>query len=304
VFVSLEPCRHQGKTPPCTGALLEAGVSRVVYGASDPGVESGGGAAVLAANGVEVVGPGLAEVEARWENPVFFHRESERPWTALKLAVSLDARIAAKPGEGGTLSGVEALEEVQRLRAGFDAILVGTRTALVDDPRLTVRGPIVPRVEPRRILLDARGRIGPEARIFREGAGEVWILTTPASPAPWRRRLEESGARVLEVSETENGRIDMGRAMRELRRHAVGSLLCEGGGELAVSLLRDELVDRLYLALVPEFLGEGGVRAFPGLSMRVPADSLGGGWRFGEPPRQLGRDLWLALRPSSSEEEG
>ncbi|MEX2295649.1 MAG: bifunctional diaminohydroxyphosphoribosylaminopyrimidine deaminase/5-amino-6-(5-phosphoribosylamino)uracil reductase RibD [Gemmatimonadota bacterium] len=302
VFVSLEPCRHQGQTPPCTDALLAAGVSRVVFGASDPGEESGGGGPLLAAKGIAVIGPAMTAEEARWENPTFFAAERERPWTALKLALSLDGRIAARAGERGTLSGREALEEVHRLRAGFDGILVGTGTAIADDPLLTVRGPVEPRIAPRRILLDATGKLGPRAQVFGDRESEVWIVTTPESPKSWRRVVEEKGAILVDVPATAGGRVDLDAAMKELRRRGIESLLCEGGGEVASSLLSSGLVDRLYLALAPRFLGEEGVPAFPGLPSPPVAGAAGAAWSFGEAPRRLGEDLWLALKPGPTEE--
>jgi len=237
---------------------------------------------------VEVVGPCLAAREARWENPIFFHRAPDRPWVALKLALSIDARIAARQGERTFLSGPEATEEVHHLRGGFDAILVGTRTALIDDPRLTARGAVRPRVPPRRILIDATGRIEPEAAVF-EGDGEVWILTTPAAPMAWRTRLEGAGAQVIETQADRNGWVVPEVALWTLWDRGVASLLCEGGGVLGSSLLRSGVVDRLYLVQAPALLGEEGVPGFPG--------ALPGRWRLGEPPRQLGEDLWTALEP-------
>jgi riboflavin-specific deaminase-like protein len=240
----------------------------------------------------------MTPAEARWENPVFFHDDVSRPWTALKLAISLDAKIAEAAGARSRLSSEAADEEVQRLRAGFDAILVGTRTALVDDPRLTVRGAVTPRVAPRRVLLDAAGRIAPTARVFREGPGEVWILTTGASGSEWRRRVESAGAVVIEVPSGPGGRVEARKAMEELRDRGVLSLLCEGGGELASSLVGAGLVDRLHLVVATRILGEGAVPAFPGLAPSEGA--VGGSWRLGEDPRRLGEDVWLALEPARS----
>jgi len=311
-YVSLEPCRHQGKTPPCTDALVEAGVARVVFGASDPGAAAGGGARALLARGVEVVGPVFPDAEAHWENPVFFHSDPNRPWLALKLAISIDGRISTGGTERTLLSGERSFEEVHRLRAGFDALLVGTRTVLLDDPLLTVRGPLQPRTPPRRVLLDAAGRLGPDARMFREPGGEVWILTTPESPESWRRSLREVGARILEVPEAKGGGVDLQAALVTLRGEGISSLLCEGGGVLGSELLRGRFVDRLHLVWVPRFLGPGGVPAFPDPGPgrdASPDRSVPGsrgapaGWRDwvpGEPPRGLGRDVWVALRPEAS----
>ncbi|MSR22539.1 MAG: bifunctional diaminohydroxyphosphoribosylaminopyrimidine deaminase/5-amino-6-(5-phosphoribosylamino)uracil reductase RibD [Gemmatimonadetes bacterium] len=304
VFVSLEPCRHVGKTPACSGALIRAGVLRVVYGARDPGEKSGGGSEELEAAGIAVLGPGLSDREARWENPFFFHEREDRPWVALKLAMSLDGFLSDRAGVRTPLTGEEATTEVHHLRAGFEGILVGTRTALVDDPRLTVRGPVEPRMRPRRILLDARGRIGSDARALSWGNGEGWVVTTAASPAVWREGIQERGGRVIEVPARPDGRVDVDGMLLRLREEGLASILCEGGGELGVELLRRGVVDRLYLVIAPRLLGGNGVPAFP-----VPAAGAAGKeaprgvpwdrWRPGEAPRLLGSDLWVALEPEA-----
>ncbi len=186
-YVSLEPCKHEGKTPPCTRALLSAGVARVVFGAADPGPRSGGGGEALARAGVEVVGPLTTPDRAHRENPAFFHAfgpAAWRPWVVLKLAVSADGHLAARPGERTPISGPEASARVQWLRAGVEGILVGGRTAAIDDPLLTVRGPVVPRIPPRRILLDPGSAVGAGARVFHEGAGEVVHLVGAESGTP------------------------------------------------------------------------------------------------------------------------
>ena len=299
-YVSLEPCRHEGKTPPCTRALIQAGVARVVYGASDPGAESGGGGKELSAAGIQVQGPTLTPGEARRENPAFHHDDPERPWTALKLALSLDGRIAARPGERTTLSGPEAAREVHRLRAGFDAILVGTTTALVDDPLLTVRGPVAPRKPPVRVVLDARGRLTPGARVVREGDAPSWVLTSSGAPREWRRELEVVGVRLLEVSSDREGRLDLCAAMARLREQGIRSLLCEGGGVLASTLLQEGLVDRIHLVVAARFLGAQGVPAFPGVGAAPrpgELDRLGQEreWRPDPRVRTLGSDVWITL---------
>ena len=300
VFVSLEPCYHEGKTPPCTRALLGAGVTRVVYGARDPGEVSGGGAQALTSAGIETVGPALDKREARWENPFFYHGRSDRPWVGLKLAMSLDARISGREGERTPLTSEEANEEVHRLRAGFGAILVGTRTALIDDPLLTVRGPVVPRVLPRRIFLDAKGSIDLRARAFSAPGGEVWVVTTDASSQVWRDGIRERGGHVLVAPLEGDSRVSLGAVLARLAEEGVDSVLCEGGGRLGTALLAGGHVDRLYLLVTPRILGAEGVPAFPG---RFP-DAADEAWRWrpGEAPRLLGSDVWIALEPEPASE--
>ena len=228
-YVSLEPCRHHGKTPPCTQALSSAGIRRVVYGACDPGPVSGGGAEALREAGAQVEGPALGAREARILNPGFFHADPERPWTALKLAVSLDGRISTAEGTRTQLTGREADECVQWLRAGFDAILVGTQTALVDNPLLTIRGELTPPTPPRRVVLDARGRLPASARMLREGEGAVFLYTTPSSPPAWRRSIEQAGGRVTEVAGGDAGGVSLPAVLGSLRASGISHLLCEGG---------------------------------------------------------------------------
>jgi diaminohydroxyphosphoribosylaminopyrimidine deaminase / 5-amino-6-(5-phosphoribosylamino)uracil reductase len=315
-FVSLEPCRHRGKTPPCTRALLDAGVRRVVFGAPDPGIRSGGGAKELQGAGVEVVGPVLTPEEARRENPAFFHHLPDRPWTVLKLALSLDGRISPAQGQRARLTGPEAMEAVHHLRAGVDGILVGTETAAVDDPLLTVRGALVPRVPPVRIVLDLKGRLGPGLRLLQAEGPPVWILTGAGSPPEWRKRMEGAGARILEV---DRGGVGEGPSprdlLRRLRGEGIGSLLCEGGGRWGSALAGAGAVDRLVHIVAPLFLGPQGVPGYPtgtggvegaeGTAPLGPRDlpPTGGVGRTGTPPtgdlwapgpvRRLGRDLWM-----------
>jgi len=299
-YVSLEPCRHEGKTPPCTLALQRAGVRRVVFGASDPGAASGGGGEVLRSLGMEVSGPMLSEEEANRENPVFFHRDPDRPWTVLKLAVSLDGALAAGAGERTPLTGEEANQAVHHLRAGVEGILIGTRTAQVDDPLLTVRGPVVPRVPPVRVVVDLAGRLSPELRMLREGDAPVWIVTGEGSSKGWRRQMEGAGARVLPLSgDPDRGASGARQLLGRLRAEGLSSLLCEGGGRLAGSLLHGGGVDRLIHIWVPRVLGGGGVPAF------FPTGGNGEispTWRAG-PLRRWGGDLWVewdrALSPAS-----
>ena len=292
VYVTLEPCAHHGKTPPCADALAEAGVARVVFGAADPTDKASGGAERLRTAGVEVEGPVLAPHEARKDDPHFFHRatNSETPYVAVKLAVSLDGKLSEAPGERTPLTGEAANRETHRLRAGFDAVMVGGVTARVDDPLLTVRGPVEPRVPPVRVVLDSRARIVPEARLFQDvDRAPVWVLHGPHADPADVRKLEAAGARTLEVTKGPGG-LELAQVLRVLRREGVGSLLCEGGGTLATALLAERQVNRLHLLIAPRLLGEAGVPAFPG----APREDLEG-WEPVTEPEGLGRDVHLTL---------
>ncbi|TVP76952.1 MAG: bifunctional diaminohydroxyphosphoribosylaminopyrimidine deaminase/5-amino-6-(5-phosphoribosylamino)uracil reductase RibD [Gemmatimonadales bacterium] len=299
-YVSLEPCNHQGKTPPCTGALLEAGVRRVVFGAADPGRRSGGGGESLARGGIQVTGPVLSPEEARRDNPAFFHPDPTRPWTVLKLATGLDGSLTRAPGERTRLTGPEANEKVHRLRAGMDAILVGGRTARFDNPLLTVRGEVAARVPPARVVLDPGPGFEEDARLFGEDA-PLWIVVAEEDEAATRRarRWAAAGARILEIPRVrvagrqedagtaaqppEPPRVDPEALLRRLREEGVAALLCEGGAQLAHSLVEGALVDRLVLITTPHTLGEESVRL-----PRLPH----GRWRAVDRPARLGEDIW------------
>ncbi len=269
-YVSMEPCNHRGKTPPCAPALVAAGIARVVYGAGDPGIQSARGNLHLSSEGVEVVGPVYTQVEARRRNPIFFHNTEERStYVALKLAVSLDGYVAAAPGERTTLTGPLAQEEVHRLRAGFDAIMVGSTTALTDDPLLTVRGAVTPRVPPTRLILDTTCKLTPSAALFRDiDTAPLLIFTSEDADESSVAALEAAGANVLRVPRSENG-LDLPAVMDACGERGIRAVLCEGGAKLASALTTARIARRFYMFVAPVVLGENGVPAFPNLG---PAD--------------------------------
>ncbi len=287
-YVSLEPCRHEGKTPACTRALLASGVARVVFGASDPGGDSGGGGAELAEAGLAVTGPVFDDVRARRLNPAFHHRfASPRPWVALKLAASLDGGLAARPGTRTQLTGPEAQAEVHRLRAGFDGIVVGAETARVDDPLLTVRGEVQPRVPPVRIVLDPGARLSSDAALFRgDGGAPVWVFTRDDAPEGELERLEAAGASVHPTAFRGPHELDLGRVLAFCGEAGLSAILCEGGGRLGAALERAGLLDRLYLFVAPRILGEGAIPAFPGWTPE-------GAWTMAAPPASFSDDTLL-----------
>ena len=264
LYVTLEPCAHHGKTPPCTDAILAHGIGRVVYAVSDPHPEAGGGGERLRAAGGEVDAGGEAE-RARTENATFLLPiERERPFVALKLATSVDARIAARPGERTRVTGAEAEREVHRLRAGYDAILVGGRTARVDDPSLTVRHGPAPRVPPVRVVADPGARLPPGGTLARTAREvPVVVLVSPEAPPERVARLQAAGGVVEEVDGAD-GRLEMPAALAALWGRGIRTVFCEGGGRLGSALLEADRVDRLYIFQAPVLYGAKGVPAFPG----------------------------------------
>lgn len=287
LVVTLEPCDHQGQQPPCTDAITQAGVRRVVAAIPDPNPEAGGGAARLSDLGVEVQ-MGVAREAAAIQNAIFLHRfrTDARPFVALKLATSLDGKIADASGHSRWISGELAREYVHWLRAGFDAIGIGGRTARTDDPRLTVRGPVVPRVVPRRVIFDTGADL--ESRLTVIGtAGETPTMVVAGESAPADRvaRLTAAGVHVLRTSSLESG-------LRALRAEGVSSLLVEGGGRLGGALIAAGLVDRFYWIQSPLWLGDRAVTATAG----VPGGPIGRAdrWRVVE-RRALGEDTLLVV---------
>lgn len=290
LYVTLEPCAHEGKTPPCTDAIQRAGIARVVFAAHDPDPHARGGGAVLAERGIAVQG-GLLEDEARALDPAFFHaRESSDCWVAIKLALSLDGRIAERPGAPTPITGEAARAEVHRLRAGFDAILVGSGTARADDPALTVRGRITPRSQPTRVVVDSNAALALDSRLARTAADvPVIVIAGDDAPAGRVRALEDAGVRVLRVPRVQDG-VDPNAALAALRESGVHRVLCEGGGRMAASLLKAELVHRLYLFCAPRFIGPEGAPAFA-LDSALPRS-----WRFRD-VRPIGEDVLFTLDP-------
>jgi diaminohydroxyphosphoribosylaminopyrimidine deaminase / 5-amino-6-(5-phosphoribosylamino)uracil reductase len=287
MIVTLEPCAHQGKQPPCTDAIIGSGIRRVVAAMRDPNPAAAGGSERLRQAGVEVeVGP-LAEAAAA-QNAIFLHAVAHpaRPYIALKLATTLDGRIADGFGRSRWISGEQARGYVQWLRAGFDAIAVGGRTARLDDPSLTVRGPVRPRVPPKRIVFDREADLGPQLTLIRSAAETpTVVVVSPDAETGRVKRLETAGVTVLRAGSLED-------ALGALREQGVGSLLVEGGGQLAGALLRRGLVDRYYWIQAPLWLGEEAVPALAGL----PARGLDQAerWRVIE-RRALGEDTLLVL---------
>jgi diaminohydroxyphosphoribosylaminopyrimidine deaminase/5-amino-6-(5-phosphoribosylamino)uracil reductase len=287
LVVTLEPCAHQGKQPPCVDAIVRAGVRRVVAAIGDPNPTAAGGAARLGSLGLEVQ-VGIARDAAAAQNALFLHRfrDASRPFVALKLATSIDGRIADYAGHSRWISGESGRDYVHWLRAGFDAIGVGGRTARHDDPQLTVRGPVVPRVPPQRVIFDAGADIDTGLTLVRTAGDTPTVLVTATSARLERvDRLAGAGVRVLRAASLEEG-------LRMLRVLGVTSLLVEGGGRLAGALLALGLVDRYYWVQSPLWLGERGVPAMAGL----PSDPIvrAERWTVAE-RRPLGDDTLLVL---------
>lgn len=247
-YVSLEPCAHHGKTPPCADALIAAGVARVVMALRDPDPRTdGSGAQKLGAAGVEVV-EGVCGADARVAHAGFFSRVTRgRPALTLKLASSVDGRIATATGESQWITGPDARRQVHTMRARHDAVMVGAGTARADDPSLTVRGLGVAH-QPVRVVLSRRLDL-PEDSILMRTAREVpvWLCHGADAPEAAKARWRKAGADVIPVASGPGGQLDLGDVMQTLGARGLTRVFCEGGGALAAGLLAGDLVDDLVV---------------------------------------------------------
>lgn len=268
MFVTLEPCDHYGQTPPCTEAILKAGISRVVVACQDPNpIVNGKGIRRLEAGGVDVA-TGTGRAEAQELNRAFFHFICRRePYVTLKVASTLDGRIADASGRSRWITGDQARREVHRLRSQADAVLVGSGTVLSDDPMLTVRG-LGKSPNPLRVVLDPEIRTPVEARIVHSASeGKTVLVTAPGTDERKRAVLEDKGVRLLTLPLRE-GRFswdDLGPALLEL---GVLHLLVEGGSATSTWFLAQSVVRRIEFFLAMKFLGADGLASIGALGGR------------------------------------
>ncbi len=262
-YVSLEPCCHWGKTPPCTDALIAAGLARVVIPIEDPDPRvSGQGIARLRGAGI-VVETGLCAEEAAELNAGFLLRMREgRPLVTLKLATTLDGRIATHSGESRWITGPLARDRAHALRASHDAVMIGGNTAIVDDPQLTCRLPGLAHRSPVRIVVDSRLRVPLTARLVAEARQvPTWFLTLRDGDQLRQETFRSCGVELIEVHADGDAGIDIGEGLRALGERGLTRILVEGGAHLAASLLRERLVDRLAWFRAPRMIGGDGIPA-------------------------------------------
>ncbi len=259
LYVTLEPCNHHGKTPPCTEAILAAGIRRVVIAMPDPNPPASGGGERLASAGLEVVWDVERAAAERLNRRWLTWARRGRPWVTLKAATSLDGRVATRSGESKWITGEEARRRGHELREEHDAILVGVGTVLADDPRLTRRLGLNPLPRFFRVVLDSRLRTPPGSRLLAERPEEVLLVHVPGAPKERRRELSAAGARLLEVPADAEGRCDVAEALAALARLPVASLLVEGGAEVLGSFVHRRLCDEAVFFVAPLLIGGRGV---------------------------------------------
>lgn len=296
LYVTLEPCNHFGRTPPCTVAVVGSGISRVVVGMADPNPHvDGGGAAYLRDLGIPVE-VGVLEQECRLLNQAFIkHSLTGLPLVTLKVAATLDGRIAARTGDSRWISNERSRRFVHRLRCGSDAILVGIETALADDPQLTARIPLKPPCrQPVRIVLDSRLRLNMTSQLARTAREvPVWVVCCDAASRQKEEELTACGVEVLRLP-VEKGRLLLPALLRECGKRDLTSLLVEGGSRVLGDFLDHRLADEFFFFYAPKILGDPkAVPMLQGWPRKSVADALP---VYDLRVKQLGGDVMLAGR--------
>lgn len=291
LYVTLEPCGHQGRTPPCTDAVIQAGIGRVVAATLDPNpLVAGQGVARLHQAGIPTE-VGCLQSEAEKLNEAYLTTMRRgRPFGILKAAISLDGKIATRTGESRWISGPLARERVHRLRSEVDTIMVGIGTVLQDDPLLTVRLPGVTVKEPLRVVVDRHARTPLTARILHEGDRPPLIAVGDEAPADRVSQLERAGVEIAVVPE-EAGHLSLGQLARDLASRGILSVLFEGGSGLYASAVGSGVVDRVLLMVAPILIGG---REAPSLLGGEGITKLAEAWRIEQVQvDRLGPDLLI-----------
>jgi diaminohydroxyphosphoribosylaminopyrimidine deaminase/5-amino-6-(5-phosphoribosylamino)uracil reductase len=276
LYVTLEPCHHHGRTPPCTEKIVGAGIRRVVTAMADPNPDvKGGGNDFLQSQGIEVL-TGVKAREARRLNESFIKFvTTKEPFVVLKMASTLDGRIATRTGDARWVTGDAARNHVHRLRHAMDAIMVGIGTVKSDDPQLTARPAGQKGVDPIRLVLDTRLSMSKRAQMLNQASNApTYVVCGPDASEMDRRRLTASGARILEAS-VKKGRIDLNALMRQLGRMGITSLLIEGGAQVAGSAIAADIVDKVIIFYAPKLLGgDDGIPMFRGQGTAYMQDAV------------------------------
>jgi diaminohydroxyphosphoribosylaminopyrimidine deaminase/5-amino-6-(5-phosphoribosylamino)uracil reductase len=257
LYVNLEPCSHFGKQPPCVDRILASGIKRVIVGTRDPNpLVNGKGITKLQKHGIEVK-VGIAEEACKKLNEAYFkHITTGLPFTTLKIAQTLDGRIAARNGHSKWITSETSRRVVHKLRSQHDAVLVGIGTVLADNPQLTVR--LSRGVSPKRIVLDSKLRVALTSNLLTDGfVNRTIIATTREAPDDRIKRIEQTGAQVWVLPASTEGRVDLLTLWRKLGQAGIASVLVEGGSQIYSSLLKANLVDKICVFIAPKILGDG-----------------------------------------------
>ncbi len=265
MYVTLEPCNHTGKTPPCSQAILKQGFSRVVVGMTDPNpLVNGSGIDLLRSHGIEVVS-GVLEQECKSLNfPFIKHITQGIPWTIMKAGVSLDGRLNYQHGHSGWITGEKSAREVHKLRNQVDAIVVGRKTVEIDNPSLTTRISDESARDPIRIILDTNLSTSLSSKVYHlESQAPTWVVCAKDTPKTKRAEFRKIGIRLIEVERFDDG-VDLRQLLKELGKENICSVLVEGGAHIHGAFLRQQLFDYAHLFYAPLFAGDRGVSLIEG----------------------------------------
>jgi len=292
MYVTLEPCSHTGRTPPCCRALAEKGFLRVVVGMGDPNpLVNGRGISYLKDHGVEVVS-GVLEGECRELNSPFLKYITKKlPWIIMKAGISLDGRLTYQKGVGGFITGDLSAIEVHRLRNSTDAIMVGANTIEFDNPSLTTRLKDEPGRDPVRVILDSTLRLSQSLKVFNQESDAATVIVCASGAAEKRKEIfREKGVRVLEVTRDQNG-LNLQQMMLKLAETGICSVLVEGGAQLHGALLKNRMYDYAHLFYAPLFAGDSGIPLTSGVNVENRESAP----RIDSPVfTQLGEDMMIS----------
>ena len=317
IYVTLEPCCHTGKQPPCTEAIIESGIKRVIIGSADPNpVVNGGGVKILREAGIEVI-EGFLKDECDAINPVFLHYiRKKNPYVLMKYAMTMDGKIAAKTGASRYVSGEESRAEVQRLRNEYKGIMVGIGTVLADDPMLNCR--IEGGRNPIRIVCDSRLRIPENSKLVNTAKD---IETVVITADPQRKRVEitiddlqdtemsgekkmrvllDKGVKILNYPSSGGSQVNLKEAVAALGKMGIDGILLEGGGTLNESMLKEDLVQEMRIFLAPKVFGGKAKSPVEGIGVNEPSEAKRFIWKD---VKKIGKDLMITAFPDKSEGE-
>ena len=295
LYVNLEPCSHFGKTPPCVDTVIEKKISRVVIGTLDPNpLVSGRGVKKLQEAGIEVVS-GVLEADCRELNKFFFkHIQTKIPYVTLKIAQTLDGKIATRTNDSKWITGEESRKQVHQMRGEYDAVLIGSRTAKIDDPELTVR--LSEGRNPKRVVLDSDLSLPLSLKLFRNNPEQnVFVITakdTLLKKKTKLKQLSDLGVKVVAVARNTDKKVNLRQALSELGKTGISSVMVEGGSKIFTAFLRAGLVDELNIFIAPKIFGNG-ISAIGDLSITKAAKAYAFELKNSEP---IGEDILLDLR--------
>ncbi len=314
IYVTLEPCCHTGKQPPCTEAIIESGIKRVIIGSEDPNpVVNGGGVKILKEAGIEVI-EGFLREECDAINPVFMHYITKKnPYVLMKFAMTMDGKIAAKTGASRYVSGEESRAEVQRLRNEYKGIMVGIGTVIADDPMLNCR--MEGGRNPIRIVCDSRLRIPESSKLVNTAKdietivitadplikkGEITIKDVPDKEKKVREKISvllNKGVKILNYPSNGGTHVDLKASLAALGKKGIDGILLEGGGTLNESMLKDELVQEMRIFLAPKVFGGQAKTPVEGIGVDQPSEAKRFIWKD---VKKTGDDLMITAVPAKS----